>query len=376
MGRILVFAIGNGTMRLTLGVGLVLLLCVGPALAQVPDSVSLTPPKTVWDTDLDGTAIHRISTMSCPVTSGTFKRANIQLYDKVGWDVGCDYRMTDAGITIYLTKIDPAKIDENFKTAKEAVGLHSPGAAMRDATLAAPPGFEWRHASFTLTDGRISDVLMAPMQEWYFEVRATYALAAAEETAKALAELSATALNTAGVHLKACAARPDAPPGGKRIIDQSRLMMFSLFDCAALGEFGNKSAKDSVSPTPMLSCADGSFQVGNQNYVFWTDTAPGAPTGLRITGIEKDYLATARPSLGGLLAALAETKGGEKAGPSVTVVVDAGDSWNLMAAFEGLPSMEDMAKAALLGQPFSSVSKTGKNIKMYMPPDKTPPPAK
>ncbi|MCP5412250.1 MAG: hypothetical protein H6924_08970 [Alphaproteobacteria bacterium] len=80
------------------------LLFVSPAMAQVPESVDTAPPKSVWDSDLDGTAIHRISTMACPVSSGDFKRFQVILFDKYGWDVGCDYRMDGAEITLYLTR--------------------------------------------------------------------------------------------------------------------------------------------------------------------------------------------------------------------------------------------------------------------------------
>src|SRR3569832_1334237 len=142
-----------------------LLLATSTAYAQV----SLTPPRSVWDNDLDGTALHQISTLQSPTNRGTFRRINIQLYDKVGFDVGCDYRGNTAEITLYLTQIDPAKFDEHFEAARKALMDNRPNAVARDGALPLPLGFEWRRASYVLPNGAVSDVLMAPLHGWYFE---------------------------------------------------------------------------------------------------------------------------------------------------------------------------------------------------------------
>jgi hypothetical protein len=138
--------------------------------------VSLSPPKTIWDPELDGGAVHVQSRLPCPLNIGPFRRENLQLYDKAGFDVGCDYRGEGDEITLYLTSIDPAKFDEYFAVAKGTIEKRIPTAKPRDASLPLPPGFSWSRASYLIPERNVvTEVLMAPFHGWYLEYRITYA---------------------------------------------------------------------------------------------------------------------------------------------------------------------------------------------------------
>lgn len=349
-----------------------LMLAAGSANAQV----DLSPPRTVWDSDLDGTALHRISTLQCPTANGTFRRFDVQLYDKVGFDVGCDYRADAGEITLYLTQIDPAEFDHHFETARKALADRFPDAVSRGGTLPLPPGFEWRHASFLLRSGMISDVLMTPFHGWYFEARISYRPEGADATAKTLAELAALALKTAGQHLAACETRAPLLADGRRVTDKDKVQALGLATGVLLGAIviKGKVARQSEPLAEPLSCADGSFAIGKDNFVFWRDTPATGVAVERISGIERGFTATTRDALTDVLAELSAAK--EQAAaqpkasrpPGVVVLVDHGEDWDVMAVFEGLPSMKDMAEAALLGRPIARVSKAGNKTTIFTEP--------
>lgn len=346
-----------------------LMLATGAAQAQV----TLEPPKTVWDSDLDGTALHRISTLQCPTSSGPFRRFNIQLYDKVGFDVGCDYRSEGTEITLYLTKINPADFDQHFESARKAAAERFPNTVSRDGTLPLPPGFEWRRASFALENGIISDVLMAPLHGWYFESRVSYRPENAGATGTALAELSALALKTAGQHLAACEARATFAPEGKRVTDKAKVQAFGVVTGALLGKLEvNGEAVRPGAPAELLSCADGSFSIGNDNFVFWRDVSASGTPIERIMGIEHGFMATTRDPLTNIFAEISAGKGTVTSNasrmPGVVVLVDRGEDWDVMGFFEGLPSMKDMAEAALLSSPVARTSKAGNKTTIFTDP--------
>lgn len=350
------------------------LLVLASRVAQA--QVNLEPPKTIWDRDLDGTALHRISTMQCPTGNGAFRRYNIQLYDKVGFDVACDYRADGTEITLYLTRIDPAEFDQHFEVARKAIADRFPDAAPREANLPHPPGFEWRHASFALPKGMISDVLMAPFHGWYFEARISYQPQNADVTAQTFAELSALALKTAGQHLAACEARGPMSADGQRVTDKKRLLGLGVVTGALMGkiETNGEPARPTKLPEQQPFCADGTFSVGNDNFVFWRGIpSNGAPLE-RITGIEREFAAEARDVFTDILAELSAAEGGRPLSangskpPGVAVLVDRGEEWDLMAVFEGVPSMKDMAEAALLGRPVARISKAGNKTTIFTDP--------
>jgi hypothetical protein len=349
-----------------------LILTSGAAQAQI----NLEPSKTVWDRDLDGTALHRISTLQCPTGNGAFRRYNIQLYDKVGFDVACDYRIDGAEITLYLTRIDPAEFDQHFEVARKAIADRFPGAASREASLPHPPGFEWRHASFALPKGMISDVLMAPLHGWSFKARISYQPQNADVTAKAVAELSALALRTAGQHLAACEARPPMPADGQRVTDKQKLLGLGVVTGALMGKIETNGvlARPKKLPDQHPFCADDTFSVGNDNFVFWRGISSNGTTVERITGIEREFAAETRDVFTDILAELSAAEGGKPVSasgskpPGIAVLVDRGEDWDLMAVFEGVPSMKDMAETALLGSPVARISKAGNKTTIFTDP--------
>jgi hypothetical protein len=345
-----------------------LLLPVSAASAQV----SLAPPKTVWDSDLDGTALHRISTLQCPTSSGAFRRINIQLYDKVGFDVGCDYRANATEITLYLTQINPADFDHHFEVARKAVVDNRPGAVSREGTLELPPGFEWRRASFQLQNSMFSDVLMAPFHGWYFEVRVTYRPENADGTAKALAELSALALKTAGQHLAACEAAPTVDRKGKLVSDSKENMSLAIVTGSLMGkmkvvdEVTGSSKEMTGLASSALSCAEDSFSIGNENYIYWHDMGTKGEVYDRITSLNGDVSIFTRGVVP--LEAVTERGNAVTSGKlsSIAVIVDRKDSWDIVAFFDGMPDMQALATAALLGKGgiLARVSKIGNRIEL------------
>src|SRR4051812_41313585 len=96
---------GDRDMRL-IAAGL-LLATATPAWADIQAAAkpqtAPQPPKGVWRPDDKGGYEHVQSGLLCPERIGDHRRRQVELFNKFGTDVGCDYPGPDSGVTYYLT---------------------------------------------------------------------------------------------------------------------------------------------------------------------------------------------------------------------------------------------------------------------------------
>jgi hypothetical protein len=320
---------------------------------------------------LDGSAIHKQTGMVCPSASGALKRNQLAMYDKVGFDVSCNYRTAGADITIFLTMRDPSLLQRDFESAKQALVTTTPGAVPRSGTLAAPAGLPWLQAAYDEQGGSVrSDVLYAQLSGWEFEIRATYRPDNEAMVNSAAADLTAAVRRSAGTHLTACAAAGRALDGtGSRNRNLDALQALSMAAAAI--------TKLTVTiPTPgAVWCADTGLGIGPGDYVWWRNIT-GATEGPvdRITSIKGDvgrtiFVVRVPANVG---QAVAEKVGGAStldANDIFALVVDDAQSTKIAGIFNGRPSFKDIAGLVLQG-PFgvyAEIKKPDGTITVYKP---------
>ncbi|HUO03504.1 MAG TPA: hypothetical protein VMU31_12035, partial [Rhizomicrobium sp.] len=337
----------------------------GPAPAPQPQpSLDGPPPKSVWDIDMDGSATHLQSGMLCPRASGDFARVAVRMYDKVGFDVSCGYNSKTAALTFYLTRRDPASLEADFEGEKKAVTEKTPSAAANDGALSFTTDLAWKSAGFNESGGALrSDLWLASLSGWEFQIRATYRANETAPVATALAELSAGIEKSAGAHLAACAASPPPQRGGaQKVMDDAALLKLALSGAMGAVVAGNN---------PANWCADSAFQVGPTPFMLWHNIGAAGKVSFadRIT-----------PVLGGTpIFVMADQAGNEmlaKSAPGSTsdiydVVVDRGDTFALAGIFNGHPLPRDFANLMVVGGAygiFSTAGKTDKKISIFRAP--------
>jgi hypothetical protein len=329
-----------------------------------PPSLNTSPPKSVWDIDMDGSATHLQSGLVCPHASGDFIRVDVIMYDRLGFDVSCGYNGRAAAITLYLTRRDPSRLDADFQDEKQQVVSKTPSAAPNDGALLFSSNLDWKSAGFSERNGALrSDLWLASLSGWEFQIRATYAANDTARVAAALVDLSADVEKSAGAHLAACAASPQAQRGGaQKVVDDAALLKLSLSGAMGAVAAGNN---------PANWCADGAFQVGPTPFILWRNI--GAPG-------KVNFADRITPVLGGTtIFVMADEAGNEmlaKSAPGSTsdiydVVVDRGDVFALAGIFNGHPAPRDFASLMVVGGAygiFSTAGKTDKKISIFKAP--------
>lgn len=327
-------------------------------------TLNVSPPKSVWDIDTDGSATHLQSGMVCPHASGDFIRTTVIMYDRFGFDVSCGYNNKSAAITLYLTRRDPAALDTDFQSEKQQVVVKTPSAVSNDGALAFSSDLDWKKAGFNERDGTVrSDLWLTSLSGWEFQIRATYPAGGAAPVAAALTDLSAGIEKSAGAHLAACTASPAAQRGGaQKIVDDTMLLKLSLSGAMGAVAAGN---------SPANWCAEGAFQVGPTPFILWRN--------ISATG-KVNFSDRITPVLGGMTIFVMPDQAGDemlaKSTPGATsdiydVVVDRGDTFALAGIFNGHPQPRDFANLMAVGGSygiFSTAGKTDKKISIYKAP--------
>jgi hypothetical protein len=336
-----------------------------PPSSSPPPSLNTSPPKSVWDIDMDGSATHLQSGLVCPHASGDFIRVGAIMYDRLGFDVSCGYNGKAAAITLYLTRRDPSRLDADFQDEKQQVVSKTPSAVPNDGVLSFSSDLDWKKAGFNERDGMVrSDLWLTSLSGWEFQIRATYAANDTARVAAALADLSADVEKSAGVHLAACAASPPPQRGGaQKVADQAALMNLTVAGSMEIAVAGKN--------TDANWCADNAFQVGPSPFILWHNIAAVGKVSFndRITSI-----------LGGAtIFVLADKAGDEmmlKTAPGSSadiydVVVDQGDAFALAGIYNGHPLPRDFAGLMAPGGSFgvfSKIGKTDKKVDIFAPP--------
>lgn len=336
-----------------------LVLCLLPVLAWA-QTVDDKPPKTVWDADLDGTAIHRMSELQCPNASAQFRRTTLTMYNPAGLDVSCNYRAPGGDdITIYLTLNDGMTLAKALGGAKQALVDREPTAKLRDGTMPRPGGLDWASAGYQEKDGAVySDIYYALLPGWLYEIRVSYAPADAAMVEAALDDLSATVSRTAGRHLAACAAAAAPFPGQALSLDSTTQMALTL---TALAEPLDGTE---LSGEGALWCAQHALGFGGRPFVYWRNLAPEAKGVVdRITPISgEDRIVVLADPAG---TAVARDKAGSKPGAVFDLLIDNKDTATLIGLYDGRPPLDQIVKQLQAGAPLAQMHKADKKMTIF-----------
>jgi hypothetical protein len=331
----------------------------GSARAQV----DIVPPKSIWDTDLDGTMLHRQSGFQCDTAHGDFRRnPHPFAYDKIGLDVSCGYADPRTGdtITVYLTRRDPSLQQKVFDGAKAAVVQLNPTAKPRDGALPAPASaLTWLRAGFTEKNGAMaSDLFLTSLSGWDYEIRATYRPDDSQAVSAEIANIDAMLMKSAGTHLAACAAVPAPVRDGALMQTKEMMLVLTL---SGIAEASVNISKDAPSA---VWCAETGFSVGEAHFLDWRNAASNALVTERMTGpdgtptlyVLKD-LAAAEIARKKDPASVLAGKGG------YDVVADTPDSIRLLDIYAGYPPLT-LAAGPLAGKHgvLATAGKTDKKI--------------
>jgi hypothetical protein len=331
--------------------------------AQTAAALNTNPPKTVFDIDLDGSAIHRQSGLVCPATAKGWVRNSTILYDKAGFDVSCGYR-SPAGseITIFLSRRAASVLNQTFEGAKQAIPKAIPGTNPREGTAAAPRGFDWLKAGFERQEGEIwSDLFLTQFSDWEYEARITYKPADLSEVNAVFAELSDRVARTAVKQLAACDAAPKPQRGGKRITDADEIRSYSVSAAA--------QARDVIAASRSAGtwCAEGATSGGSTTSDYWRNAAVDskAPALDRLLGIDTDTHVV-------IASNAAATSLSAKNGTPHQVydmLMERKEDVILVAEFDGRPAPTDILQVLASSRIgiYASVNKATANITIFKP---------
>ncbi len=363
---------------LTLG----LLMLATPAMADIPVAPVKTEPAaaplSVWRPVAAGAFENPQSGLVCPAKVGEYGRTDLQLYDKFGFDVSCNYLFGRTDITVYLTRRDAAEgVDAAMAEAKRELldvraSLH-PQALSDSRSVDA--GLAWMTALYALDGGRHSAIWIADLNGWTLEYRATYPAAQDPETTTDLKRFTATVESSAGARLALCAKSTPPTRDGERMTARKDLeadaMMTSLLGAAALAAV--QEGKGAEEP-PTTWCAEAGVATTNPHMVFWRGVGPdGANADADEISLVSDGPPPTLDIASDQLASLVDDAAhGKDKPPRWTATMRQNDQTLIYAYFAGRPAIADVADLfaqILLGKAkaVGGYSAKGKNITILTP---------
>jgi hypothetical protein len=313
-----------------------------PTPQQLAAMINQAPPRSVFDTDVDGSAVHQQSHMICPSAVAGFPRIGITMFDRVGLDVGCSYRNAAGSlITLYVYRaLGRGTFDEDFNATRQSLSQVAPGSTPRDATGVMPTGAGWRGAGYTMPNGAQTELFLAPLSDWRAKFRATYAPRDAEAVSAAINALSGAVTKTAEPHLARCAAAPPAQHTGQRIRDDmKKLMSLSMIGVITVKKIveGNQNGA--------VWCADGAFT--NAPYLWWRNIQGGGASE-RVTNADGSGTVLIVPT-SSLLENVAKGPLPIDKDTVFAVVVDSPKETAIAGFFTGPPTPTDVGNLVLRG---------------------------
>jgi hypothetical protein len=329
---------------------------------QAASAFNASPPRTVFDIDSDGSAIHQQSGLVCPVTLQGWARNSTVLYDKPGFDVSCGYRNSAGSvITIIFARHPASVLNQTFDQAKQAIQNATPGTNLREGTATAPRGFDWLKVGFERQNGEIwSDFFITQLHDWEYQVRITYKPADLDEVNAAFAAISDNVARTAGKKGAACDAADKPQRDGKRIFDAEEIRSYTVSAAA------QARAIIAASRSGGNWCAEGATS-GTSTIDYWRNVAvdPKAQALDRLLGIDNDTHWVVASD------AVATNVSAKNGTPHLIyeVLIERTDDIILVAIFDGRPSPTDLIQIMNASRPiYASVNKSTANITFFNPP--------
>jgi hypothetical protein len=371
-----------------------LCLLVHPALADTSSQQSVQQmldaarearskpvPKSIWSTTDGGDSSHLQSGLTCPSQMGDFQRLDVFAYKQSGLDVSCNYRNRQLDlITLYLTRRESESVADDFDEAKrELVQVTTEAIPLPDAQqLDVDSKRSWQRLIYSEHDGALhSGVWIADLNGWTLEYRATYTPA---DEAVVLAEmglLTSNAEMSAGEHLSLCNKSAIPVRNGIAVTDKDEISNYSLMSgiVAAAGHMDDKASSEKK--RTVIWCVENPVPDTNSDVLLWhgifDDGSDASADRVTLMTVESPttFLSAPDPDANQILSELNKAPKGLASRWSVTM--QDGDKTSFFAYYEGRPDgaalarlMDTFADHGL--QPLSSVSSSGKNITIAVPP--------
>lgn len=319
-----------------------------PSTTPAAAGVNTNPPPSVFLMTPEGAAVHRQSHLVCPGAIAGFQRVSAHMYGRPGFDVSCGYRAGNAPgsavVTLYMTLSPREPVDALFEMAKASLVQTAPGVVARTAMAAAPPGFDWLKAGYTMPNGLVTEVFLTRLSGWDYKLRTTYRPEDESAVGNLLAALSAGVARTVAPYLAACAASPPGPRNGQRNQDLAVLQTLTVVSAVV-------ATRALTAPGPETAwCAETGFTVGEAAFIHWRNISGADGPVDRITRINGgDTVLVLRdpPTLVNEMAAKLPSPGSINGRAVYAVVVDGQENMQIVGIFEGRPSLNDVAGLAL-----------------------------
>lgn len=336
----------------TVTIALALATLASPAVATTlsvapPEPAKPAPPQSVWGaSDHDG-LIHLQSGLSCPSEYAGLRRTDVQLFDGLGFDVGCNYAAPGVALTIYIFRRQGNTVATAMTQAKEeylTVGADRHPTPVAEGS-ASDGGLTWSTALYSEDQDLRSGIWVAALQDWTVLYRVTYRASAEASATSGVSEMSKLIRASAGAQLDRCAKAPLPRRDGARITNakaiQDAAMMTSVLGGALLSAAADAAKKDPTPAREVTWCAEEPIQVAPYRMIFWRGVqADGEDAGLdRITLVSNGpppTLGLAADSLAGLI--------GGKGGPAQwAATASGGNGAAIYAYFKSRPSSASVA---------------------------------
>lgn len=351
-----------------------------PALAEAPSPSASerpadTPPIGIWRPTADGGYEHRLTGLRCPIKLGAYRRRRVEIFDRFGLDVGCDYGGPYAGVTYYLTHREGTGLQEAMSEAKRE--LENANASLNpklvSETHAEDGGFDWTIATYDRDGGMREAIWLADLSGWTIEYRITYHAAEERNVSASVSTLASEVRANVGARLLTCAKAKPARRDGKAVTDLHDVQSASMMSSILGGALASMAVEEKLPATsaPVL-CFERAGVYGGYALVFdrslgsdgsdalsdvVTVAAAGAPTTVRFEG-------------SGLAGLLVDKPGQPR---QWTAVFDRDDQSLIFGYFNGRPTIDQMGELVarmLTGEakPVGGYSAKGKTISVMMPP--------
>lgn len=353
----------------------------GPAMATTPSvaepaPATPAPPQSVWKaSDRDG-LVHLQSGLSCPSEYAGFRRTDAQLFDGLGFDVGCNYAAPGIALTVYIFRREGNSVAAAMAQAKEeylTVGADRHPTPVAEATVS-DGGLSWSTALYSEDGDLRSGTWVAGLQDWTILYRVTYRTTAEGSATAGMSEMSKLVQASAAAQLSRCAKSPLPKRDGARVTSakaiQEAAMMTSILGGAMLSAAADGANEDSSTVQEVTWCAEAPIQIDSYRMIYWRAVqADGEDAGLdRVTLVSNGP----PPTLGLAADGLAGLIGGKSGPVQWAATASNGSGVAIYAYFKSRPSPTSVA--ALFADILSGKAKAvggyavdGKSISIGVP---------
>lgn len=240
-----------------------------------PGPATPAPPQSVWSASEHDGLVHLQSGLNCPSGFDGFRRTEVQLFDGLGFDVGCNYAAPGVALTVYIFRREGSTVAAAMAQAKAeylAAGSDRHPTPVTDETVN-DGGMTWSTALYSEDNGLRSGIWVADLQGWTVLYRVTYRSAAEAGAMASVRQMTALVQASAGAQLNRCARSPLPKRDGARItsakVIQEAAMMTSILGGAMLSAAADAAKEEPSTAQQLTWCAEAPIQIDSYRMIYW-----------------------------------------------------------------------------------------------------------